>query len=175
MYITPHSQHNYYAEVYNMVMKLDIKKLLKNIAIPLAVGGVSGFLTSGGVEEFTLNAEKPFFTPPGWLFPVAWTILYTLMGISAYLIEATQTTKDKKTAFILYYLQLFFNFVWSFIFFNAGNYLFAFIWIAILWVLILATTVEFHKINPKAAYLMIPYIIWVAFAAVLNFSVYLLN
>ncbi len=158
-----------------MVMKLDIKKLIKNIAIPLAVGAVSGFLTSGGVEEFSATAEKPFFMPPGWLFPVAWTILYTLMGISAYMIDKSSSQKDKKTAFILYYVQLFFNFLWSFIFFNAGNYLFAFIWIVILWALILATTVEFYKIEPKAAFLMIPYIIWVTFAAVLNFSIYLLN
>ncbi len=158
-----------------MVMKLDFKKLIKNLAIPLAVGGVSGFLTSGGVEEFTATAVKPVFMPPGWLFPVAWTILYTLMGISAYLIEIEPTYTDKKSAFILYYTQLFFNFVWSFIFFNAGNYLFAFIWIVILWVLIIATTIEFYKIKPTAAYLMIPYILWVTFAAVLNFSVYLLN
>ncbi|MBO5896771.1 MAG: tryptophan-rich sensory protein, partial [Clostridia bacterium] len=75
----------------------------------------------------------------------------------------------------LYYVQLFFNFCWSFIFFSLGSYLFAFIWIIILWVLIIATTLEFNKIEPKAAYLMIPYIIWVTFASVLNFSVYLLN
>lgn len=158
-----------------MVMKLDMGKLFKNIAIPLVVGGVSGFLTKSGIENFAVNAEKPFFTPPDWLFPAAWTILYILMGISAYLIEITQTSKDKKAAYILYYLQLFFNFTWSFIFFNAESYLTAFVWIVILWILILSVTAEFCKINQKAAYLMIPYIIWVTFAAVLNFSVYLLN
>ncbi len=158
-----------------MVMKIDIKKLIKNLIIPLAVGIVAGFLTRDGVKEFAITAEKPFFMPPGWLFPIAWTILYTLMGISAYLIDEATQLHDKKLAFILYYLQLFFNFVWSFIFFNVGNYLFAFIWIIILLVLIIATTIQFNKINPKAAYLMIPYILWVAFATVLTFSVYLLN
>ena len=158
-----------------MVMKLDIKKLIKSIAIPLAVGAVSGFLTQSGVEDFNSDAVKPFFMPPGWLFPVVWTVLYILMGVAVYFIDTSTSQKDKKTAFILYYLQLLFNFLWSFIFFSAENYLFAFIWIVILLALILATTVEFYKIEPKAAFLMIPYIIWVTFASVLNFSVYLLN
>ena len=156
-------------------MKLEFKNLIKNLAIPLLVGVVSGFLTSGGVEEFSETAVKPFFMPSGWLFPVAWTILYTLMGISFYLIETSPTTNNKKSAFILYYLQLFFNFVWSFIFFNAENYLLAFIWIIILLTLVIATTIEFKKINSTAAYLMIPYILWVTFAAILNFSIFLLN
>ena len=103
-----------------------------------------------------------------------WTILYILMGFAAYIIENT-TSARKPRALTLYYLQLFFNFVWSFIFFSAGNYLFAFIWIIILWVLIIATILEFKLIKARAAYLLIPYLIWVTFAAVLNFSVYLLN
>ena len=158
-----------------MVMQINFKKLIKNLAIPLGVGLVSGFLTRSGVEEFNLTAIKPFFMAPGWAFPVAWTILYVLMGIAAYLIDVSPNTQSKKFAQALYYVQLFFNFAWSFIFFTFENYLFAFIWIIILWVLIIATTVEFNKIEPKAAYLMIPYIIWVTFASVLNFSVYLLN
>lgn len=158
-----------------MVMQFNFKKLIKNLAIPLGVGLVSGLLTRGGVEEFNTSAIKPFFMPPGWAFPVAWTILYILMGIASYLIEVAPDTQSKKFAQTLYYVQLFFNFCWSFIFFNFGNYLFAFIWIIILWVLIIAATIEFNKIDPKAAYLMIPYIIWVTFASVLNFSVYLLN
>lgn len=158
-----------------MVLKIDFKKLLKNLAIPLAVGLVSGFLTRGGVEEYSQNAVKPFFTPPDWVFPVAWTVLYILMGIASYIAETTDTTLSKRRAQIFYYAQLFFNFCWSFIFFNMKAYLFAFVWIVFLWVLIIATTLEFYKINKRAAYLMIPYIIWVTFAAVLNFSVYLLN
>ena len=158
-----------------MVMKFNIKKLIKNLAIPLLVGIVSGFLTRGGVEQFKTDTIKPVFSPPDWLFPVVWTILYILMGISAYIIDTMVTTNDKRTATVLYYLQLAFNFFWSFIFFNFQAYLPAFVWIIILWVLIIATTIEFYKIDKTAGILMVPYLIWVTFAAVLNFSIYLLN
>ena len=158
-----------------MVMKLDIKKLLKNLAIPLLIGIIAGFLTRSGVENFSLNVEKPAFSPPPALFPIVWSILYILMGISAYIIEKTPPSAQRSRALIFYYIQLFFNFLWSFIFFSFNNYLVTFIWIIILLILIIATTVEFYKIKPVAAYLMIPYILWVAFAAVLNFSIYLLN
>lgn len=158
-----------------MVLKINFKSLFKNLAIPLLVGLVSGFFTRGGVEEFSQTAVKPFFMPPGWLFPVVWTLLYILMGISAYIIENESTDFSKSRAAFLYYIQLFFNFCWSFIFFNMQAYLFAFVWIIILWLLIIATTLEFYKISKTATYLMIPYVIWVTFAAVLNFSIYLLN
>jgi tryptophan-rich sensory protein len=158
-----------------MVMKFNIKKLIKNLAIPLLVGIVSGFLTRGGVEQFKTDTIKPVFSPPDWLFPVVWTILYILMGISSYIIDIKVTTNDKRTATVLYYLQLAFNFFWSFIFFNFQAYLPAFVWIIILWVLIIATTIEFYKIDKAAGILMVPYLIWVTFAAVLNFSIYLLN
>ena len=157
-----------------MVLSVRMKSLIKNIAIPLIVGGVAGFLTNNGVKEFMTTVQKPVFMPPGWLFPVVWTILYILMGFAAYIIENT-TSARKPRALTLYYLQLFFNFVWSFIFFSVGNYLFAFIWIIILWLLIIATILEFRFIKARAAYILIPYLIWVTFAAVLNFSVYLLN
>ena len=158
-----------------MVMKLDIKKLFKNLAIPLLIGIIAGFLTRQGVENFSINVEKPVFSPPPALFPFVWTFLYILMGISAYIIEKSPSSTQRNRALILYYIQLFFNFLWSFIFFSFNNYLAAFIWIIILLILIIAITIEFYKIKPVAAYLMIPYILWVAFAAVLNFSIYLLN
>jgi tryptophan-rich sensory protein len=158
-----------------MVMKIDLKKLIKNLAIPLAVGLISGFLTRGGVEEFNKTADKPFFMPPSILFPIAWTILYVFMGIATYLIEIAPPKDNKPYAMKLFYIQLGFNFLWSFIFFSWGSYLLAFLWLIAMLILIVITTLEFHKIEPKAAYFMIPYIIWVAFAAVLNFSVYLLN
>lgn len=158
-----------------MVMKIDLKKLIKNLAIPLLVGLVSGFLTRGGVQEFNESVEKPFFTPPGIIFPIAWTILYIFMGIATYIIETAPPAKNKQYAMKLYYIQLAFNFLWSFIFFSRANYLLALLWLLAMLVFIVLTTLEFYKIEPKAAYFMIPYIIWVAFAAVLNFSVYLLN
>ena len=158
-----------------MVMKLDIKKLLKNLAIPLLIGFIAGFLTRQGTENFALNVKQPPFAPPAVLFPIVWTILYALMGFSAYIIESSPQTPQRNRALVLYYVQLFFNFLWSFIFFNFKNYLAAFVWIVALLILIIATTIEFYKIKPIAGYLMIPYILWVTFAAVLNFSIYLLN
>lgn len=157
-----------------MVLSLRTKSLIKNLAIPLLIGALAGFLTSGDVKEFTATAKQPFFAPPGWVFPVVWTILYALMGFAAYIIENTSSPR-KSRALTVYYVQLSFNFVWSFIFFSAGNYLFAFLWIILLWVLIIATILEFKMIKSRAAYILIPYLIWVTFAAVLNFSVYLLN
>ena len=158
-----------------MVMKLDIKKLLKNLAIPLLIGFIAGFLTRQGTENFALNVKQPPFAPPAVLFPIIWTFLYALMGFSAYIIESAPQTPQRNRTLVIYYVQLFFNFLWSFIFFNFKNYLAAFVWIVALLILIIATTIEFYKIKPVAGYLMIPYILWVSFAAVLNFSIYLLN
>ncbi len=157
-----------------MVLSVRTKSLIKNLAIPLLVGALAGFLTNSDVKEYMATAKQPFFAPPGWVFPVVWTVLYALMGFSAYVIENTGSPR-KSRALTVYYIQLFFNFVWSFIFFSAGNYLFAFVWIIILWVLIIATILEFKMIKSRAAYILIPYLIWVTFAAVLNFSVFLLN
>lgn len=157
-----------------MVLSVRTKSFIKNLAIPLLIGALAGFLTNSDVKEFMATAKQPFFAPPGWIFPVVWTILYALMGFAAYIIENTSSPRKSK-ALTLYYIQLFFNFVWSFIFFSANNYLFAFAWIIILWLLIIATILEFKMIKTRAAYILIPYLIWVTFAAVLNFSVYLLN
>ncbi len=157
-----------------MVLNFDTKKLLKNIAIPVIIGALAGFLTKNDVTEFMETVNKPFFTPPGWVFPVVWTILYVLMGIAAYFIDISKDlNKDK--ALLIYYAQLFFNFVWSFIFFTAEKYLFAFFWIIILWLLILLTIIKFKRIDTRTVYLLAPYLIWVTFAAILNFSVYILN
>ena len=94
------------------------KKLLKNLAIPLAGGTLVGLLTKNGVQIFNETAKKPVFMPPGWLFPVAWTILYTLMGIAAYQIDDAENTPEQKRALLLYYVQLAMNLLWSFLFFG---------------------------------------------------------
>lgn len=157
-----------------MVLNFDIKKLSKNIAIPVLVGALAGFLTKDDVTQFMETANKPFFMPPGWVFPVVWTILYVLMGIAAYFIDISKDT-DKDKALMIYYAQLFFNFVWSFIFFTANKYLFAFVWIIILWLLIILTILKFRKIDGRTILLLAPYLIWVTFAAILNLSIFLLN
>lgn len=158
-----------------MVLKIDYKALFKNIAISLLVGATSGLLTQSAVKNFSQTAVQPPFAPPSILFPIVWTILYILMGISAYLVETTSTTKNKKNAQVLYLIQLFFNFCWSFIFFTFGAYELAFVWIIILLALIIATTISFYRINKASGILMIPYIIWVTFASILNLSIAILN
>ncbi len=155
-------------------MRIDWKKLLICIAIPLAVGGVSALLTSGNMKLFE-EIEKPPLSPPGWLFPVVWTILYVLMGIALYLVVTTKTRENKTPAYISFGVQLFFNFFWSIIFFNAQAYLFAFIWLLLLWVAIVVNIYFFNKINSTSAKLLIPYLIWVIFAGYLNLGIYILN
>lgn len=156
-------------------MRINKKLLIICILIPLLVGGLSALLTGNSMENFsTLN--KPSFAPPAWLFPVAWTVLYTLMGVSSYLILTSVAPKeDKESALKIYAIQLSVNFLWSIFFFNLELYLFAFFWLLLLWGLVLVMLVRFYKINKTAAFLNVPYIVWLTFAAVLNFTIWLLN
>lgn len=153
-------------------LKLEWKKLLICIAIPLLVGSISAFLTRGNMQIFnTLN--KPPLSPSGWLFPIVWTLLYILMGIASYLVLVSK--KENTKALTVYGIQLVFNFFWSIIFFNLNLYLFAFAWLILLWILILKTTILFYQISKSAGYLMIPYLLWVTFAGYLNLGIYFLN
>lgn len=149
------------------------KPLIICLLIPLAVGGLSALLTMGSMEIYG-NLNQPPLSPPGFLFPIVWTILFILMGISSYLIFVSDD-RNKTKALIIYAVQLVFNFVWSLIFFNMQSYLFAFIWLVILWALIIAMIVSFWKISKPAALLQIPYLLWVTFAGYLNLGIYLLN
>lgn len=153
-------------------MKIQWKNLITCIAIPLAVGSLSALLTRNSMETFA-SINKPALSPPGWLFPVVWTILYILMGIASYLVLTSG--KPNTAALTVYGIQLVFNFFWSIIFFNLELYLFAFIWLVLLWLLILITTLLFYQISKPAGYLMLPYLLWLTFAGYLNFSIYLLN
>lgn len=156
-------------------MTIKLKPLLINLFIPLAVGGLSALFTMNSMEAFSA-LNQPLLSPPGWLFPVVWTILFVLMGIAAYLVATSSApTKEKRTAFIVYGAQLFFNFLWSIIFFNRGDFLFAFIWLIALWALIIANIFLFYRISKPAGLLLIPYLLWVTFAGYLNFAIYLLN
>lgn len=151
----------------------NIKSLIINIIVPLAVGGISSILTRNSMEIYA-STNQPWFAPPGFLFPIVWTILYILMGISAYMILRSKSDMQFK-AIAIYALQLFVNFIWPLIFFNARTYLLAFAWLIILLILVLIMIILFYKINKTAAYLQIPYFIWLIFASILNFNVYLLN
>ena len=154
-------------------MKIKWKTLFISIAIPLLVGLLSSLLTFSNMSTFqTIN--KPPGSPPAYLFPIVWTILYILMGIASYLVYTSHYYNRYNVLFI-YELQLIFNFFWSIIFFNYQAYLFAFVWLVILWILVLITTIQFYKINKFAGILMIPYLLWITFAGYLNFMIYLLN
>ncbi len=155
-------------------MKIEKKPLIIALLIPLVIGGLSALLT-GGMDTFK-TLEKPPLSPPGWIFPLVWTVLYLAMGFASYLIYTAEAPAYKKNNALLFYgLQLFFNFFWSIIFFRWEMYLFAFIWLMIMWVLIIITTVKFFRIKHLAGYLMIPYLLWVTFAAYLNLGIYILN
>ena len=155
-------------------MKINWKKLLLCLAIPLAVGGL-GALLSGGMSDYGAMAKPPL-SPPGWVFPVVWSILYLLMGYASYrILETPASMEENKKALILYGLQLLANFIWPLLFFGGGWFLLAFFWLILLWVLIYLTIRAFCKIDEIAGNLLIPYILWVTFAAYLNFGIYLLN
>lgn len=153
-------------------LKIQWKKLILCLVLPLAVGGLSAFLTQDSMKMFE-TIQKPPLSPPGWLFPIVWTILYLFMGIASYLVLTS--SKSNQTALTLYGIQLVFNFIWPLIFFNRQQYLFAFIWLILLWILILATIIPFDSISKPAKYFMLPYLLWVTFAGYLNFAIYLLN
>ena len=155
-------------------MKIQWKKLLIALAIPLAVGGLSS-LVSGGMSDYE-NLVQPPLSPPGWVFPVVWTILYLLMGYASYLVfTADAPAGQKKRALNLYAIQLFLNFLWSPVYFGLEWRLVAFFVLLALWAAILLTMRAFSAINEKAGDLLLPYILWVTFAAYLNLGTVLLN
>lgn len=150
----------------------NLKTLIIFIIIPLAVGGLSA-LISGNMSNFS-TINKPPLNPPAFVFPIVWTILYVLMGISSYLVYESNNVYKVK-ALKIYAIQLFFNFFWSIIFFLFSKYLLALLWLIILIVLIILMIYKFYKVNPTAAYLQIPYLLWCLFAAYLNYMIYLIN
>lgn len=157
-------------------LKRNAKTYIIAIAIAMGVGILSFLVTRGNMDIYEDIVEPPL-APPMWLFPIVWSILYFLMGISSGCIAKYNDIRKEEVseALFAYGLQLFFNFFWSIIFFNFRAYLFAFIWLVVLWLLILRMILKFYKINPKAAYLQIPYLIWVGFAGYLTFAIYWLN
>lgn len=156
-------------------MKLKWKSLLISLTIPLAVGGLSAFLTKDSMEKFALLRQPPL-SPPGWVFPVAWTILFLMMGLASYLVYTSEGRRgEKHSALWIYGLQLLVNLGWPIFFFRLNWWLFAFFWLILLWVMILGVTVQFYRIRPWAGLLMLPYLAWTAFAGYLNFGIYLLN
>ena len=145
------------------------------ILLAEAVGALSGWLTREGNRLFQETAAQPPLSPPGWVFPVVWGTLFALMGISAARIRLSAPSPEQKKSINLFIAQLVVNFFWSLIFFNAQAYGFAFLWLLLLWVLVLLMILAFRKVDPLAAWLQIPYLLWLTFAAYLSFGVWYLN
>jgi tryptophan-rich sensory protein len=151
------------------------KQLLICVALPLAVGALAGLLSRRGMEDYQ-NLYKPLLAPPGWVFPVVWTILYVLMGVASYLVYTSAASPERiRRAMSAYALQLAANFIWPLIFFALGATLAAFIWLIVLFALALACALRFGYIDARAGRLFAPYLVWLFFAAYLNLGVYLLN
>ncbi len=153
-----------------------IKKYLPyiiSVAISLGIGGLSAFLTKDSMSLYSV-INRPPLSPPSWLFPVAWSILYVLMGIAAAKIWCSNG-KTLDSALIFYGFQLVFNFCWPIIFFNFRAFGFAFFWLVAMLVLVGITTIKFYRINKVSGWLMLPYFAWVCFAGYLNYAIWQLN
>lgn len=140
-----------------------------------AVGILSALLTRNEIRIFSATVQQPPLTPPGFVFPIIWTILFALMGIGAARVYLSEASADRTQSLLLFIRQLLFNFFWSILFFNLQSYGFALIWLMALWLLILFMILSFGKVDKLAAWLQLPYLLWVSFALCLNFGVWLLN
>ena len=156
-------------------MHKNFKIYLISIFIALAVGGLSAFFTRGNMDIYS-TINMPPLSPPAFLFPIVWSVLFILMGISAAMIyNADAPKRDKSTALKIYALSLAVNFSWNIIFFNLRTFGFAFFWLLLLLFLIILTIVKYNKIDKIAAYLQIPYALWVTFAGYLTAGIWWLN
>lgn len=144
-----------------------------SILIALAVGGLGALLTMNSMDIYG-ELNQPPLSPPAFLFPIVWSILYTLMGVSSAIIYKSNDL-EKNDALKIYAFQLIVNFLWTLIFFNMRQFLFSFIWLVLLDILVVVMIVKFYRISPLAGLLQIPYLIWILFATYLNFGIYLLN
>jgi translocator protein len=151
-------------------------KLIIALLIPLAVGGASGFFTASGVQTWYTTIQKPYWNPPNWIFGPVWTSLYIMMGIALFLVWKEECSGVlKKTAIALFAIQLILNFFWSLIFFGMHQPGWALVEIIAMWLAILATIFAFANVNKTAAWLLVPYIAWVSFATILNYTLWKIN
>lgn len=146
-----------------------IKTYAVYIVVTLIIGGLSAVLTMESMKEYS-SLAKPLLSPPAWLFPIVWSVLFVLMAIGG----AKYNLKSKMVSFI-YMLQLAVNFFWPIIFFNMNLYLFAFVWLILLLILVALMAKQFYMQEKWAGLIQIPYVVWLIFAGYLNFMVYLLN
>lgn len=162
-------------DIFKVEGKIYFIQLLINLIIPVGGGTLVGYLNKNSFEVYK-SLEKPFFSPPPIVFPIVWTILYILMGIAAYRIYMKNKIKGLNSDGYFYYIiQLICNFTWTFIFFTFRLYGLSFLWIIVIITLVIIVTFKFLRVDKIATLLMIPYIIWLAFAGVLNYFVWMLN
>ena len=156
--------------------KENIIAYVVGIAMPLSVGLLSAFLTKDNMSLYT-EINTPPLSPPSWLFPVVWTILYALMGVSSALVftNAANNPVEAKRGLLTYFVSLAVNFFWSILFFNLRLFRLSFFWLLLLLGLIIKTVIHYKRVSSLAAYLQIPYIAWVAFAGYLNLAIAILN
>jgi len=157
-------------------IKPNLKLYLIAVAIPIATGLLSAALTKDNMDIYE-NLIVPNFAPPALVFPIVWIVLYALMGVSSAMIYKRRFTDTLavRQALTTYGISLVINFGWSIIFFNANAFLLSFLWLILLLYFVVKTILEYRKIEPTAAYLQIPYALWVSFAGYLNIAIYLLN
>lgn len=158
-----------------MSLKNNWKTYAVWILLAEGVGALSGWLTREGMKAYEQTVIQPPLSPPGWVFPIVWAVLYALMGIGAARVYLAPASNNRSRGLLLFLVQLVFNFLWSIVFFNLQAYGFALIWLLALWGLILWMILAFRRVDKPAAWLQIPYLLWVTFAVYLTFGVWLLN
>lgn len=151
-------------------------KFLLSFIIPFGAAIIGSFFTGDASSTWYLELQKVWFTPPGWVFSPVWITLYLLMGLALYLVwKEGWEIKCVKVGMTLFFIQLVLNALWSILFFGLQLPLYAFIDIILLWIAIIATIVPFYRVSERAAFLMVPYLLWITFAAILNFYIVYLN
>jgi len=152
-----------------------IIKLVASLLLPLGIGGIAGMFTSEAIPGWYASLNQPSFNPPNWVFGPVWTTLYTILGISFFLIWKLPSSKERNLAILVFLVQLLLNFCWSFFFFYFKMIGLALIDILALWTMIVVMLVRFYKLKPIASYINIPYLLWVSFATALNMAYFFLN
>jgi translocator protein len=159
-----------------MSQKINYFKLLASVLLCQFAGAVGSVFTASSLENWYSLLEKPVFNPPSWVFFPVWTLLYTLMGISLYIVwDKGLQDRKVKIGLVIFGIQLVLNSLWSFLFFGLKSPYYGFVEIIFLWLAIFLTIIKFRNISKTASYLLIPYILWVSFAALLNYYLWTLN
>lgn len=152
-----------------------IFKFVVSLMLPLSLGAIAGMFTAQAVPEWYATLNRPSFNPPNWIFGPVWTTLYLILGFSFFMIWKQERSKERNQAIMIFFVQMVLNFGWSFLFFYYNLIGFALFEIVVLWISIIGMIILFYKIRPLAAYVNIPYLLWVTFATILNAGYYFLN